>query len=80
MDPTVYVYLEQGVDGIFLDHAQDLHVLRVRVVGDFSHDCPRFFDPDAYCTGNGRDDCNVTSALESTFEMWAYEEEMFFLK
>lgn len=71
---------EEGLGDVFLDHVHDLQVVRVKVVGGFTHSCPRFFTPGAYCAGVGNEGCNVKSEVEGEFDMWAYEEEMYFMK
>lgn len=73
--------LEEGSDGVFLDSASGLRVNRVKVSpSNFDHDCPKYFDPSAHCKGFREDGCNVSSQLAAVFDMFAYEEEFYFMK
>lgn len=67
--------------GVYVDSAQGLQVNRIRVRNDFTHECPRYFEPGAKCSGPpGGEGCNVESVLDSEFDMFAYEEEFWFMK
>lgn len=63
------------------DPVTGLHVNRIKIThGEFHHDCPKYFDPNAPCSGSKDEDCNVSSVLDSVFDMYSYEEDFYFMK
>lgn len=68
---------ERGFEGVYVDSAANLQVNMCHVEGSFTHQCPKYFDSSAHCD---RHKCNVTYLYTWAFDMFEYEEEMYFMK